>query len=321
MGESVAETGRVRARLQAWIPVIVTVGIFVWLISDDDIALSSIVSTVSLQQLLALSAALLVYGAVGLLLEAVALVRMVGLPRARFGLWTAARIKAASYLAYAVNYSVGVGALSVLLRRRAGTTLLDSAGVVLLIAAFDLGLTLLVASGGALLATDAPPLRRGLLLALGATMVLGFVALRLPVSLGPLDRLRNLTLFRATRETPSRRIAELFAIRLVFVSSFFAMASISVYIFDIHPPLEELIVNISIVVMVASLPIAVAGLGTGNLAFVEVFSAYGDRQTLFGCSLALWGGLILLRAGMGVLFAREWAREALRMLREEEESA
>ena len=319
MRESAVERGGVRARLQLWIPVVVTAAVFAWLLSDDDIALTSVVRSVSPQQLAGIGAALLAYGAVGLALEALALVRMVGLPLARFSLWTAARIKAASYLAYALNYSVGIGALSVLLRRRAGLTLLDSAGVVLLIAAFDLGLTLLVASTGALLATDAPPLRRGLLLALGATMVLGFVALRLPLSLGPLDRLRNLTLFRATRETPSVRLAELFAIRLLFVSSFFAMAAASLYVFGIRPPLEELIVNISIVVMVAALPIAVAGLGTGNLAFVEVFSAYGDRQTLFGCSLALWGGLILLRAGMGAVFAREWAREALRMLREERE--
>ena len=320
MGESAVEWRRVRARLRAWIPVAVTAAVFAWLLSDDDIDLASVVRTVSLQQLLGLSAALLLYGGFGLLLEAIAMVRMVGRPLAQFSLWTAARIKAASYLAYAVNYSVGVGALSVLLRRRAGLTLADAAGVVLLIAAFDLGLVLVVASTSALIATDAPALRRGLLIALGATMVLGFVALRLPVSLGPLDRLRNLAVFRATRETPSLRIAELLAIRFVFVSSFFAMAGVSLYIFGIHAPLEELIVNISIVVLVASLPIAVAGLGTGNLAFVAVFSDYGDRQTLFGCSLALWGGLILLRAGMGAVFAREWAREALRVLRAKEES-
>ncbi len=320
MGESAVERRRVRARLQAWIPVAVTAAVFAWLLSDDDIDLASVVRTVSPQQLLGLSAALLLYGGFGLLLEAIAMVRMVGRPLAQFSLWTAARIKAASYLAYAVNYSVGVGALSVLLRRRAGLTLADAAGVVLLIAAFDLGLVLVVASTSALIATDAPALRRGLLIALGATMVLGFVALRLPVSLGPLDRLRNLAVFRATRETPSLRIAELLAIRFVFVSSFFAMAGVSLYIFGIHAPLEELIVNISIVVLVASLPIAVAGLGTGNLAFVEVFSDYGDRQMLFGCSLALWGGLILMRAGMGAVFAREWAREALRVLRAEEES-
>ena len=84
MGESAVERRRVRARLQAWIPVAVTAAVFAWLLSDDDIALASVVRTVSLQQLLGLSAALLLYGGFGLLLEAIAMVRMVGRPLAPF---------------------------------------------------------------------------------------------------------------------------------------------------------------------------------------------------------------------------------------------
>ena len=68
----------------------------------------------------------------------------------------------------------------------------------------------------------------------------------------------------------------------------------------------------------AGLPIAVAGLGTGQAAFVWVFRDYGDPETLLACSLALSAGLILLRVGMGLAFAREYAREAIQAARQEE---
>jgi uncharacterized membrane protein YbhN (UPF0104 family) len=262
---------------------------------------------------------MVVYGSFSLALEAISLVRMVGLPLTDFSAWTAAKIKAASYLAYTIHYSLGVGALSILLRRRVQLSLADSAGVVLLIAAFDLGMTILVASFGALLlGAETQAVRAGIIFGAAATMVGGFVVLRAPFSLGPLDRLREFTVFRATRETPVAKIAELFMLRLVFVLGFFAVAAVSLRIFGIDPPIPVLFVNVSIVALVSALPIAVAGLGTGQLAFVYVFRDYGDPETLLACSLALSAGLILLRAGMGLSFAREFAREAIRAAREEE---
>ena len=55
---------------------------------------------------------------------------------------------------------------------------------------------------------------------------------------------------------------------------------------------------------------SVAGLGTGQVAFVSVFGRYGDDEVLLACSLAFSTGLIIMRAGMGLLFAREFTREA-----------
>jgi hypothetical protein len=59
----------------------------------------------------------------------------------------------------------------------------------------------------------------------------------------------------------------------------------------------------------------VAGLGTGQVAFVSVFGRYGDDETLLACSLAFSTGLIVLRAGMGLLFTGEFAREAFEAAR------
>ena len=311
---------RLARRARNALPVLVSAAIFAWLLSREDIDLGGIVTSVDLGTLGTLFAAVVVYVTISLSLEVFSLVRIVGRPLEEFSPWTAARIKSASYLAYTVHYSLGIGALSILLRRRVHLSLAESAGVVLLIAAFDLGLTLLVATVGlTMMGTETQALRAGIIVGGGAVILAGFTALRLPISLGPLERLRELTLFRAARETPLQRVAELFVTRLVFVLWFFAVATVALRLFDVAPPIEELFVGISVVVLVGALPIAVAGLGTVQVAFVFMFSEYGDRNTLLACSLTLWALLIMLRAALGLAFAREYAREAIEVARLEEE--
>ena len=125
----------------------------------------------------------------------------------------------------------------------------------------------------------------------------------------------------SARETPLRRIAELLGLRLVFVLWFFALAAVAMRIFGIAPPPAALFVNVSVVVLVAAVPIAVAGLGTSQVAFLAVFAGYADENTLFACSLALWTGLILARAVLGLVFAPEFAREAIAAARLEEQES
>ena len=64
-----------------------------------------------------------------------------------------------------------------------------------------------------------------------------------------------------------------------------------------------------------ALPIAVAGLGTGQIAAVVVFKGVAPPETLIALSLVLSGGLIALRTALGILFAREYTREALQETR------
>jgi hypothetical protein len=66
---------------------------------------------------------------------------------------------------------------------------------------------------------------------------------------------------------------------------------------------------------------SVAGLGTGQVAFVSIFGRYGDEETLLACSLAFSTGLIVMRAGMGLLFAREFTREAFATARHDDDEA
>lgn len=311
-----------RRLLQSWLPVAVSVGIFAWLLAGEEISLRGMATALSPGALLVLAAALLVWGAATLAIEAITLVRLANLPKERLSLWTAAKIKAATYLPYTINYSLGVGALTILVRRRAELSLSHSAGLVLLIAAVDLGMTLFVAMVGVLLlGTGAAFLRSWMIVAAVAALAGGFLLLRLPVSLGPLERLRQLEVLTLTRTTPLHRIAELVFWRLIFVSLFFAMALLCFRLFDLSPPLPVVFLNMALVALVAALPIAVAGLGTSQIAFKALFADYGDPQTLFNCSLALQTGMILLRSGLGAAFAREWTREGIVAAREEQTSA
>ena len=70
-----------------------------------------------------------------------------------------------------------------------------------------------------------------------------------------------------------------------------------------------------ILALVGALPIAVAGIGPGQIAALEVFRGIAPPETLLALSLVLSVGLIALRAGMGLLFAREFTREALEQTR------
>jgi hypothetical protein len=141
--------------------------------------------------------------------------------------------------------------------------------------------------------------------------------LRMPASLGPLDRIRSLSFFAALRTIPLRRLGELVLLRMTFCTSFIALAAAAFRAFGIAPPVGELVVGMLFVAVVAALPIAVAGLGTGQAAFVIVFGDLADRETLLALSLVLSAGIISLRVAMGLVFAREFTREALEHSRRE----
>jgi hypothetical protein len=110
-------------------------------------------------------------------------------------------------------------------------------------------------------------------------------------------------------------LIELGVLRLVFAMTFVSLIAVALHSFGITVPPSQLIVSTLAVALVSALPIAVAGIGTGNAAFVYLFRQYADPQTLLACSLAVSAGMIGFRAGIGLLFAREYASEAIDAVR------
>lgn len=300
-----------------WIlPFVVSGALLWWLFARTDF--SGVVEKVDARIILIMVPALLFYGAFSLWVEAQSLVRVMASSGQPIDAITCARAKAASYLYTIVHYTVGAGVLAVLLKRRTQIRLADTAGAVAFISVVDLIVLLFIAAlGAALLASREPALQLGLVLGGVAVLVGGFAFLRAPISLGgPVERIRNLALFRAVRTTPIPTLLELVGFRFLFVTSFIAMAAVALLAFHVNVPLGDMVVGFTAVSLIAALPIAVSGLGTGQAVWLFVFRHWSDPETLLASSLVLSMGLILLRAGIGVVFARELTREAIEAARE-----
>jgi hypothetical protein len=298
------------------LPVVVSILTLAFIFTRVD--LSGAASQVNARVAAILIPALLLYGAVSLWIEALCL-RAVVPPTVEMELGTAARIKAASYLLNLVHYAAGAGAVAVLIRRRVGIGLADAMGIVMLIVLFDLGmLMVLTALGVTFVGSERALVQGGVVVGAGVLIAVGLAVLRAPTALGPLDRLRDLEIFRAARTVSVGVLVQLSALRLLFVSSFIALMYAALVAFDVRLPLGDVVLGVAVVSLVAALPIAVAGLGTGQIAFVYVFQAGAPEETLLACSLTLSAGLILLRSLIGIVFAREFTREAFAVAREGE---
>jgi hypothetical protein len=303
-------------RFAKWlVPVVVSGVAFALLLRQID--LGEVLERVDARVASILIPTVLVYCAVSLWIEAQSLSRLAAPNASGLGMWICARMKAASYPLGLLNYALGAGGLTYLLRRRGGLRISEAAGIVILIALFDLGILLaLSAFGAVLLSTQPVALQVGVIVTGVVGIVVGFVFLRVKTSMGALDRIRDLEIFRAARVTPMSRLMLLAVLRLGFVISFILLCGVALAIFDIWVPLGDLVLGVAAVSLVASLPIAVAGLGTGQVAFVFMFRHWGSPETLLASNLALTAALILIRASMGLVFAQEFTREALVAVRE-----
>jgi len=292
-----------RKALQRLAPVVISALTLGWVAGHFD--MRKVAEALSWEVALLMVPALLAYGAFTLLLEALSILCAIDAAPGRLDPWTAARIKCASYLLAIVNYALGGAALTVLLRRRAQIGLGEAAGAVLLISMTDL-LVVLGLGAGAAATVQAGTLavKAGVVALVGVVVFGGLVLLRVPASLGPLERIRSLSVFHALRKRPTRRLVELLAIRIVFAFCFIGIAGVTFLAFDVPVPAGRLVVGMMILAVVGAIPWAIAGLGVGQLAAVIVFKDVAPDETLIALSLVLSAGMIALRAGMGVLFAR-----------------
>ena len=299
------------------VPVVISCALIAYLFTRID--LKAVGESMTIEILLRWVLPLVAFSVATLAIEAHCLNRVATVANASIDHGTAARIKAACYLLGILNYAIGAAGLSVLLRRRARLGLADAASVVFLISLFDIGAVLaLAAAGAAFLQTDALGSRIGLIGALIGAIVAGFVFLRVPIRLGPLDRVRDLDVFRAPRTAPISILVELGILRLLFVGCFVALMASLFWAFEIEVEPVHLGLNVAILLAVSALPIAAGGLGTGQLVFVELFKGAAPEAELLAASLIFSIGLIASRGLLGWAFALEFTREALDATRKDE---
>ena len=304
-----------RNLLQRVLPAVVSAATLGWVVTSFD--MGALRQALSWRVLILLVPGLLAYGAITLALETWSILLLTG-RRPGFDAWTAARVKCASYLIAIINYFLGGAALTILLRRRAGLGLGETASVVLLILAVDIVVVLSLGTLAATLAgPEGPAVRASVAAVAGAGFFGGLILLRTPRNLGPLERLRALSIFDALRRTSTRVLLELGALRLTFSVCFVGLGGVAFVAFGIPVTPERLTLGMLTLAIVGSLPIAVAGLGTGQVAAVFVFHGVAEPEVLIALSLVLSAGFIALRGGLGLIFAREFTREALAEARAE----
>jgi hypothetical protein len=311
-------TDKTKKMLRHTLPFLVSAAALYYLLARIDLRVA--LDHFSVPVLLGFLVPLLLFSIVTLAIEAQCLHRVANAtpgaaPLSRF---TAARIKMACYLLGVLHYALGAGGLSILLRRRTGVGLTDAIGMVFVITLFDVGSVLLWAGiGGALQPHTADFLRFGVIGTLLAAIAAGFVFLRTPFPLGPLEPLRQLPVLGAARSLRVSLLMEIGAWRLIFVGCFVVLVRALFACFGIEVGWMELAVKVGVMLVVSALPLAAGGLGTGQLVFVELFSGAATEAKLLAMSVLLSMALIVSRAALGLLFATEFAREAYQVARSE----
>ncbi len=301
------------------IPFAISAALLAYLFSRIDARAvgDAITTTIALRWALPL----VIFNIVTLAIESHCLHRVAVASGTRLDHWTAARIKAACYLLSVLNYVIGAAGLSILLRRRAGFTLADAASRVFLIALFDIGAVLVLAALGAgFLQSEAVGIRIGLIGSMIAAILAGFLFLRVPTTVGPLETIRLLDVFRAPRTASVSLLLSLGILRVIFVLCYVALTGTLLGAFEIDVSPVRLGLNVAIMLAVSALPIAAAGLGTGQLVFVELFRGLAPEAELLAASLVLSFGLLSTRALLGASFALEFTREALNARRDESDT-
>lgn len=311
-GNRRSEPGRFERIARNTLPFVVSAALLVWIFDRIDLRLA--LGHLTADRVLRFVPAITLFTVVTIAIDAQCLHRLVGgrpedaapLPRR-----IAARIRIACYPIGVLNHLLGAGGLALLVRRRTGSSLAIATGFVLLMALLDAGSVLAaIAFAGSLLQIESVGLQIGIVAALVTALVAGFLFLRTPLDLGPLEAVRALPLFNAARLVPLPLLTELAFLRLGMVACFASLVAGLFLAFDVPLSAVRLVFGVGVMLAVAALPLAVAGIGTGQVVFVTVFSGLAQDAELLAMSIVLTASIILTRSVLGLAFAAEFSREA-----------
>ena len=226
---------------------------------------------------------------------------------ARFSFGQILLVRGATYLLAAINYNVGQGAIVYFVNRATGVPILRGVATVLLIMGINMLALLFLASGGLLVAPDAPH---------SLVVIIGVAYAGLAVYVGlVIARPRWLAarpIFDVLLSAGLRGHLKALAVRLPHVAALVAYFAAMLHAFGVAVPIGQAIVCLPVVFFVGVLPISVQGLGTSQAMMLLFFSRYalGDRATQDAAVLAasLVGQFIALGCqvliGLGCLRSR-----------------
>lgn len=301
-----------RPRWRVWaerlLPWVLTVGAVAYILSQHSLA--SIVAEMrhgSVVWLLPLGAWVTVQG---LLVASLADLWVIRAAQANARPWPRYRdvavAKAGVGLFEAVGYAVGRGGYGVWIARAAGTGPGPAAGAVLYMVLADLAAVATVLTGSIYLAGAEVPGAMRLVAPLGAAAIWALVLLapgwpfdpaRLPGPLRPLVHL------------PRRLAAPQIGLRMINIVFGCVMTWVAARSFGMELPVDVVAVYMPVVLVVASLPINVAGIGPASGAWLFFFGDYAEAPQILAFQLLWTFAIVAAIVLRGLPFVRTLVRE------------
>jgi uncharacterized membrane protein YbhN (UPF0104 family) len=219
-------------------------------------------------------------------------------------------LRALTYLLTPINWNLGTAAIVLHLRRSKGIAALSATSSILFYELID-GIVLSALALGGARALPASPMTATVTRAAGgllAVEVACLAAFMLP--LPPwrwVLRMRSIGVFRTHSLATWADVAVLFAIRSVYFGGFVLYFWAGTHAFSVAVPLEHLAAVVPAILLVGSLPITPAGLGTQQAAMLYFFSPFGSEAQILAYGLVYPVALIVARVPLGLLYARDLA--------------
>ncbi len=309
-----------KRQIVQWMPWVVTVAILVWILRTTD--LGAMWAAVQQADWLLFWGSMMVLFTMLWIVDAVAILWIYRRAHAsEMKLTDVLPVRGTTYIVGILNYAAASAAMAIYFRKVWKIGMVEGGSSLLLLLLVDLGLAILCTTTGSFLL---PEEYRGVALLLGAGFAVAAVAhlvfWRAPWSWGPLEKLREWPRLRGIREARLVDYAVAGLLRAPMTALYVGMHMATLAAFNIHVPLERMLVYVPIQMVVAVLPISVSGLGAGQAAqrllyrpFAEATHGADALAVVDAYGLALFLGFLVPRVLIGVFSLRYTTRELARV--------
>lgn len=225
--------------------------------------------------------------------------------------WADARsLRALTYLVTPINWNLGTAAIILHLRRSKGIDAMESTSTMLFYGLIDLMVLAMLALVGASTLPASPAIasvQHGAAIAAGFAFGLLVLLMTSRPRWGWLMRFRGAGINSTHRKATVRDVAIVAGVRTCYFGLFVVYYWLGTHAFNAPIPLLLALAATPIILVVASLPITPAGLGTQQAAMLYFFGPYGSEAAILAFALSFPVAFIFTRLPLGLLFIRDLA--------------
>ena len=225
--------------------------------------------------------------------------------------WREARaLRGLTYLVTPINWNLGTAAIILHLRRSKGIGAVQSTSSMLFYGLVDLMVLATLALAGASTLPASPAIasiQRAAAIADCFAIALLAVSMTSRPRWSWLRRLRGAGIFSTHRQATLGDLAVLVAVRTCYFGGFVLYFWLGTWAFHAAVPLLFALAATPIILVIGSLPITPAGLGTQQAAMLYLFAPYASEAAILAFALSFPVALICTRLPLGLLFIRDLA--------------